>query len=215
MAREPEFIMIGGGGHALVVAQAALQGGVERIAVYDDNPNCVAVTRFRLRPAGSFAKLFEKLPELPEKQLPGPVIIAVGDLALRRSLIDRLGPQDFTTVSALAEDDVDPGAIELGVGVYLGVRCVLQPFCTIGDHAIINTAAIIEHECVIGENAHIAPGAVLGGNVTIGRDTLVGLGSRVLPGIKVGSGCVIGAGAVVTKDVADGATVIGCPARVR
>ena len=46
-----------------------------------------------------------------------------------------------------------------------------------------------------------------------GNDTLVGLGARVLPGVSVGQACVIGAGAVVTRDVADGGIVVGCPAR--
>ncbi len=102
---------------------------------------------------------------------------------------------------------------ELGAGVYVGAKAVVQVRASIGEHAIINTGAIIEHECRIGSNVHVAPGGVLGGRVTVGPDTLIGLGARVLPGVRIGSGCVVGAGAVVTGDLPDGARVAGVPAR--
>jgi acetyltransferase-like isoleucine patch superfamily enzyme len=35
----------------------------------------------------------------------------------------------------------------------------------------------------------------------------------VLPGVKIGARCVVGAGAVVTRDLPDGSTVRGIPAR--
>jgi len=41
----------------------------------------------------------------------------------------------------------------------------------------------------------------------------VGIGATILPGVKIGRECVIGAGAVVRKNVADGKTVVGVPAR--
>lgn len=47
----------------------------------------------------------------------------------------------------------------------------------------------------------VKQGASIGSNVTI------------LAGVTIGRGSIVGAGAVVTKDVADGATVAGNPAR--
>ncbi|MFQ8600733.1 MAG: hypothetical protein ACLSAP_09250 [Oscillospiraceae bacterium] len=37
----------------------------------------------------------------------------------------------------------------------------------------------------------------------------------VLPGVTIGENAIVAAGAVVTKDVADGATVMGVPAKAR
>jgi len=49
--------------------------------------------------------------------------------------------------------------------------------------------------------------------VIIDDDAWIGIGAIVLKGVRIGRGARVGAGAVVTRDVADGATVLGNPAR--
>lgn len=44
------------------------------------------------------------------------------------------------------------------------------------------------------------------------RGASIGAGAIILPGLVIGEGAMIGAGAVVTRDVDDGAVVIGNPA---
>ncbi len=48
---------------------------------------------------------------------------------------------------------------------------------------------------------------------TIGNDVIVGSGAQVLGPFRVGDGARIGAAAVVLKEVPDGATMVGNPAR--
>ena len=74
---------------------------------------------------------------------------------------------------------------------------------------------------VIHSKARIGRGVTIMQQVTIGGkhgsdqapdiadNVYIGAGAKVLGGIKVGRGAVIGANAVVTKDVPDGATVVG------
>lgn len=53
-----------------------------------------------------------------------------------------------------------------------------------------------------------------GGRPTIGDDVRIMTGATVFGGIRIGNHATIGAGAVVMKDVPDGCTVVGNPARI-
>lgn len=52
------------------------------------------------------------------------------------------------------------------------------------------------------------------GRVEIGNNVFVGADAIILPNVKIGDNCIIGAGTVVSKDIPDGAVVVGNPARI-
>ncbi len=195
--------LIGGGGHALVVAEAARSAGWTVRGFYDDDPNAVLGLRGGVTRLGG-------LTDIPPGQ---HLVMAIGGIALRRRVLESHQPLlAAAPVIISSRAYVSPSA-KLDAGTVVMPGAVVHSLAKVHAHAIINTGAIIEHECVIGENTHVAPGSALGGNVLVDRDTLLGIGCRVLPGLKVGRGCVVGGGAVVIRDVADGEQVVGVPAR--
>lgn len=213
--RPVAIVILGGGGHALVVAEAALLSEQPVAGFLDDNPAAPlgAILIDLPHPFAAPAHL-GALGDL------GPLegrhwVIGMGDLRHRRvvmkSLASHRGLDSMARSVVHPRAWVSPSAL-VGPGVYIGPGAIVHSRARIGAHAIINTGAIIEHDCVIGENAHIAPGAALGGSVHVGHDTLVGIGARVIPGVRIGYGCVVGAGSVVLRPVPDGAVVAGVPA---
>jgi len=140
--------------------------------------------------------------------------IAIGDNRLRSSIFDQLAAKELFPSNAIhASSIIDPSAELAGQGVMLAAGVVINPLAKIGRGAICNTGCIIEHECRVGDFARIGPGGGLGGNVKVGEKTFIGANAVVRQGICIGSNATIGAGAVVVKDVPDGITVQGVPAR--
>jgi acetyltransferase-like isoleucine patch superfamily enzyme len=84
---------------------------------------------------------------------------------------------------------------------------------SIGVGTLVNANATIHHDCRIGDYCELSPGCHLLGNVRIGARTFVGAGAVILPNNVIGSDVIIGAGAVVTKDIPNGMTVKGVPAK--
>jgi serine O-acetyltransferase len=106
----------------------------------------------------------------------------------------------------LTGNDIHPGAV---IGRHFFID---HGFVVIGETAVIgDNVTVYQHVTLGGTN----PTAGAGGNrhPTIGNNVIIGSGAQVLGPIKVGERARIGANAVVTKDVPEGATMIGIPAR--
>lgn len=213
------MVLIGGGGHAVVVGEAALLAGATIIGFLDDNPGAALASRpIRLPHPYATPRHLGGLDAL--RVLTGHEwIIALGDLSRRAATLERLSAESLTGAPTRGPVCVVHPAAVLSPtalvepGTFLGPGAIVHARARVGAHGIINSGAIIEHDCVLETNVHIAPGAVLGGAVHVGAGTLVGLGARVLPGVRIGAGCTIGAGAVVTRDLPPGTRAVGVPAR--
>ena len=96
--------------------------------------------------------------------------------------------------------------IEIHPGAKIGKRLVIDHGvgCVIGETAVIGDDCIIFH-CVTLGGLKFEP---VKRHPTIGNRVLIGTGAKILGPVKIGDGARIGANAVVTKDVANGATIV-------
>lgn len=115
-----------------------------------------------------------------------------------------------------------------GSDVSIGSRTGLGPSVTVGDRVRFHSGCFIPEESVIEEGAWFGPHVVVTNarypnrpdtkehleGVHVERDAVIGAAVVLLPGVRIGAGALVGAGAIVTKDVPNGATVVGNPARL-
>ena len=111
-----------------------------------------------------------------------------------------------STGTVVIEDNVDIGA----------VNCIDKG--TLGDTVIgegtkTDNFIHIAHNCQIGKNVCITAHVEISGSVVVGDGSYFAPCASVINGVNIGEGAFIGIGAVVTKDVPDGETWLGVPAR--
>ena len=100
----------------------------------------------------------------------------------------------------------------------------IHPGATIGRRFFIDhgMGVVIGETAEIGDDCTLYHGVTLGGtswnkgkrHPTLGAGVVIGAGAKILGPITVGAHAKIGSNAVVVKDVPEGATAIGIPARV-
>jgi UDP-perosamine 4-acetyltransferase len=199
---------LGAGGHAKVVIETLEEHGGYEIAGCTGEPGDLGdVLGYPI--LGSD----DVLPQLYARGV-RHAVPAIGDNARRRRVALRARQVGFTLASAVSPRAGVSGRARLGQGILIVRGAVVNASVTVGDGTIINTGATVDHDCEIGPWVHVAPGVHLAGRVSVGEGALLGVGSSVLPGIRVGAWARVGAGAAVTRDVPDGATVVGVPARL-
>ena len=77
----------------------------------------------------------------------------------------------------------------------------------------MNMNCAIGHNCSIGKFSSFSPGVNLGGNTTIGNFVEMGIGSATIQGISIADNAKIGGQAMVVKNISEGKTVVGIPAK--
>lgn len=80
----------------------------------------------------------------------------------------------------------------------------------IGETAVVEANVVLMPHVTLGANQHSALGRR---HPLLKRDAYIGAGAVIVGPIMIGEGATVGANAVVTRDVPNGDTVVGIPAR--
>lgn len=194
--------LIGAGGHAAVVADAAMVFAGCRLLVYSQN-----------RAQAGHDLLGYVVQHLDDSITLDRIHVAIGNNAVRSRLQRQFSGRGAVPTSIIHPQAIVAATSVVGAGSFLAAGAILAPRSRVGEGVIVNHRAIVDHDVLVGEFSHIAPGAVLGGGVKVGIGVIVGAGATVMPAVTIGDGATIGAGAVVLVDVSAGATVVGVPGR--
>lgn len=108
--------------------------------------------------------------------------------------------------------------VKIGNNVKIQAFAFIPELVTIGDGVFIGP-----HVCFINEKHPKAvdekgkllkPMSLKSLPTLVKKQANIGAGAIIMCGVTIGKGAIVGAGAVVVKNIPDGATVIGNPARI-
>jgi len=131
----------------------------------------------------------------------------------------RLGVDGFgwAVVDGLPRKMPHVGRCVVGDDVEIGANTTLDRGSigetTVGDHAKLDNLVHLAHNVHLGGASLLAALVGIAGSTSIGRGVLMGGQSGVINHVSVGDGAQIAAGTKVMRDVPDGQTVAGHPAR--
>lgn len=143
--------------------------------------------------------------------------VQLGDDVLIYSFVNAYGCEigDETRVGAF---------VEIQKGVKIGRRCKVSSHSFICEGVTIQDNVFVGHGVMFtndkyprATNPDGTPQDQSDWDVirtVVKKGASIGSNATVLPGVTIGENALIGAGAVVTRDVPDGATVSGVPARI-
>jgi sugar O-acyltransferase (sialic acid O-acetyltransferase NeuD family) len=205
-------IIIGAGGHAAVVADALMVGGVEVIGFTDIDPRRHGVRHCGLPVLGNDEDVLSGYQQ--ENILLANGIGGVRSTELRRKAQMRFQQLGWRFATVRHPSAIVSPRARVSDCAQLLAGSIVQVGAEIGPGSIVNTGAVVDHDCEIGGFVHVAPRALLCGDVNVGSGSHIGAGAVVKQGVRLGPNTLIGAGAVVVKDFAGNGMLIGTPARV-
>lgn len=198
--------IIGASGHGKVVADIAVELGIDDIVFFDD--------KYRVHKSHYGYPVLGDITDAVSWESSRSfdfILVAIGNNSVRKDIqsrFNRICPPLIHPKAVVSKTVT----IENGTVVLPGA--VINADTKVGSGCIINTGAIIEHDCEVGDFTHVSPNATLAGGVLVGSCSWIGMGSSVVQLCKIGDQVVVGAGALVLDDVASDQKVMGVPAKL-
>ena len=207
------LLILGAGGHAKVMADTALVSGAASSVVFlDDRCN-----------------LCDQLPHVLGWPLIGPLalalepasrdqfasaVVAIGHAVTRLHWIEQLQTAGYELPVLIHPTAWISPSARIGPATVVFAQATVQAQADIGKGVILNTGCSVDHDVHLSDGVHICPGARLAGEVQVGARSWISIGASVIQQVRIGADVTVGAGAAVVRDLPDGVTAVGVPARV-
>jgi len=200
--------MYGAGGHACVIYEIIKScTNFDVVGFIDDNDQRSGENFLGFELITDMSK-FEKI----NREINvGSMFLSIGENTIRETIAEKMKNYEFPVI--MHSNAIVSSEAKIGCGTVIMPGVVIEPGAIIGEHCVINNGAIIGHYSRVGDYCHISGNAVVSGEVVVGRSSLIAIGSCITPQVNVGDNCVIGAGAVISRNIPDGARMVGNPAR--
>lgn len=140
-------------------------------------------------------------------------ICALGDVKYKKKYVEIILSKGGKFISLIHP------SVEVGSNTVIGEGCIARMGSSIscdikiGRFVSILTCSVLGHDCKVGDWSHLSAYTFMGGFSELGKSVTLHPGVRLLPHKKIGDSAIVGAGSVVIRNVKQGASVFGIPAK--
>lgn len=153
----------------------------------------------------------EKLPQLVQQST--AIAWGIAFPKIKAQLVEKYKHLEAVFPSFIAKAAWISNEVKIGKGCIIYPGCSINYETQIGDFVVMNMNCAIGHNATIHDFCSLAPGVNLGGYTTLGDQTDMGIGAATKQFITIGSNCTIGGQAIVTKNIENGNSIKGVPAK--
>lgn len=201
-----ELVIIGAGGLAAEIIEAAELAGWRVTKLYDDNPAMLSREVLGRKCYGIIDAF--------ERSSTTSYHIAIGRNDVRQKLGVRLSNVGHQEITVIHPNAIVSRAARIGQGTYIGAGAFVSPDVQVGSYSIINVGATIGHNATLGNWVQICPGARISGFGVLGDGVFIGSNAVVGPGVALGEWSKLGASSFAARNVPAHNLAVGIPARI-
>ena len=207
MGSTRNLAILGAGGHALSVADAAESSGWSVVACIAP-PRGAEIENVSRNVVDSLSQIDWATTHLALgvglNYLREAIYLEEVNVALR----ERLATIVHATAWVSPRSKLNPGSVVLA-------HAVVGPDCAVGVGAILNTASSLDHGSILSDFSSLGPGSRTGGDARVGERSHLGLNASLLQNRTIGADTVIGGNSVVTTNMPGSIVAWGSPCRQR
>lgn len=191
-------VILGGGGHASVLAEICIEQGRQILAVVSPEPMLARQIFQGLRHITNDDEVLQ----IPVNDV--ELVNGIGGLPgsdLRKQLAAKFSDLGYRFATLVSSSAIVSRTAKLAEGVQVLPRATINAGASVGAHSIINSCSLVEHDCCVESFVHIAPSAIICGGTVVREGAQIGPSSVLAQGLDIGVYSVVGAGTSVVRSL--------------
>ena len=180
-----KLLIVGAGGHGQSVAEAAELSGQFEVIGFVDDALAVGTLVLGYPVLGSAADLGDYASVCDQ------VLVAIGNNALRVSLVDRLVQARLSLATVVHPQAMVSPRAKVGAGSAVMAGAMIGTAASLGLGVIVNCGAVVDHHARVEDFGHLGVGACMAGGTVLGAKAWMQAGSALGYGVAVDACAVL------------------------
>lgn len=178
---DKEYVLLGGGGLAIEIAEYMLSEGYRLCGYYDprEDADSSAVMPYLGDERHKFSRNVH-------------YIIGAGLISLRSKMISFIEANDLEVGTFISGRAYVSSLAKIGKGSVICPFAVVSGNPNVGNYVLMNIMSNVSHHAVVGNNVVVGPGARVNGHCVLGNNVTLGANAALIPGTKVANDAEIG-----------------------